>query len=180
MAAACDYVFGNETELAKLLVFGYKVSGPPKRGREGKASTQTVPDTDAISRGSLDVIQGFRKQDKQFRFYGSGESDPDRSSYTADTYETHVESVIVDGGIEIGPQRHLPHFHILLTVNHYSLVTLDYYRMAATFEVLFKGKHETLKDQFKLYDSSGGDFYTDNEVIGLGGNERVVGLKCAC
>ena len=74
MAAACDYVFGNETELAKLLVFGYKVSGPPKRGREGKASTQSVPDTDAISRGSLDVIQGFRKQDKQFRFYGRGQS----------------------------------------------------------------------------------------------------------
>ena len=51
----------------------------------------------------------------------------------------------------------------MLTVNHYSLVTLDYYRMAAMFEVLFKGKHETLKDQFKLYDSGGGNFFTDNE-----------------
>ena len=30
--AACDYVFGNETELAKLLVFGYKVVGPPATG----------------------------------------------------------------------------------------------------------------------------------------------------
>ena len=124
----------------------------------------------------MEVINKFRKQDKQFRFYGNGGKGPDDTSYTSDTYETHVESVIVDGGVEIGPRRHLPHFHILLTVNHYSLVTLDYYRMAAAFEVLFKGKHETLKDQFKLYDSSGGDFYTGNEVIGLDGNKRVVGF----
>ena len=163
MAAACDYVFGNETELAKLLVFGYKVSGPPRGGREGKKQRQSVPDTDAISRGTLEVIQSFRKQDKQFRFYGKANADWEQSSYCADTYETHVESVIVDGGVEIGPQRHLPHFHILLTINHYSLVTLDYYRMNAVFEVLFKGKHETMQDRFKLYDSSGGNFYTDNE-----------------
>ena len=102
MAAACDYVFGNETELAKLLVFGYKVNGPPKGGRDGKTQRQTVPDTDAISRGTLEVIQGFRKQDKQFRFYGKGNEDWEQSSYCADTYETHVESVIVDGGVEIG------------------------------------------------------------------------------
>ena len=163
MAAACDYVFGNETELAKLLVFGYKVVGPPATGRAGPAAPQSVVSTDAISRGALQVIEKFRKQDKQFRFYGNGSKGHEDSSYTSDTYETHVESVIVDGGVEIGPQRHLPHFHVLLTVNHYSLVTLDYYRMAAMFEVLFKGKHETLKDQFKLYDSSGGNFFTDNE-----------------
>lgn len=165
MAAACDYVFGNETELAKLLVFGYKVVGPPTTGRSGAAASETrsVQSTDAISRGALQVIEKFRKQDKQDRFYGNGKKGHEDSSYTSDTYETHVESVIVDGGVEIGPQRHLPHFHVLLTVNHYSLVTLDYYRMAAVFEVLFKGKHETLKDQFKLYDSSGGNFFTDNE-----------------
>ena len=162
MAAACDYLFGNETELAKMLVFGYKVVGPPKQGRKSQEAAkdpEPVADTVAISRGKLKVIQGFRKKD-QGTFYGNGGND---TSYKWDTYETHVESVIVDGGVEIGPQRHLPHFHVLLTVNHYSLVTLDYYRLSGLFEELFKGSHETLGDRYKLYDSNGGDFFTDNE-----------------
>lgn len=55
MAAACDYLFGNETELAKMLVFGYKVVGPPKQGRKSQEAAkdpEPVADTVAISRGA--------------------------------------------------------------------------------------------------------------------------------
>lgn len=161
MAAACDYLFGNETELAKILVFGHKVVGPLKQGRQGQQRAkdkEPVKETDAISRGKMAVINGFRKKD-QGTFYGEGVE----TSYIYDTYETHVESVTVDGGVEIGPQRHLPHFHVLLTVNHYSLLALDYYKMSGIFEQLFKGTHDTQKDRFMLYDSNGANFMTDNE-----------------
>lgn len=57
----------------------------------------------------------------------------------------------------------LPHFHVLLTVNHYSLLALDYYKMSGIFEQLFKGTHDTQKDRFMLYDSNGANFMTDNE-----------------
>ena len=56
MAAACDYVFGNETELAKLLVFGYTVAGPPKRGRDGKAATTTVPTTTVMDLSTSTIL----------------------------------------------------------------------------------------------------------------------------
>ena len=77
-----------------------------------------------------------------------------------------MESVEVDGGMEIGPQRKHPHFHILLTVNHWSYVQIDYFKMNAYLEMMFKGIDPLGRgwgNQFELFDASGKPFYTDNE-----------------
>ena len=77
-----------------------------------------------------------------------------------------MDKVEVDGGIEIGPNRHHPHFHILLTISHWSYVQIDYFKMNAFLELMFRGLdplHRGWGDRFKLLDASGGLFYTDNE-----------------
>lgn len=51
------------------------------------------------------------------------------SSYVYDTYDTHVDKCEVGGGIEIGLTMKHPHFHILLTINHWTYVQLDYLKM---------------------------------------------------
>ena len=72
----------------------------------------------------------------------------------------------MDGGIEIGPQRGHPHFHILLSLTHWSYVQFDYFKMNAYLESMFKGldKYELgWGEKFKLLDGSGQPFYTDAE-----------------
>ena len=85
------------------------------------------------------VIDKTRKQDAMASFYGNGDKANPETSYTSDTYETHVDSVEVDGGCEIGPQMGHPHFHLLLTINHFSYVQFDYYKMNTFLELMFKG-----------------------------------------
>ena len=92
-----------------------------------------------------------------------------KSSYQHDNYDTHVDSVDVDAGIEIGPTLHHPHFHLILTVNHFSYVQLDTYRMKVMFESMFKGLGASPDQdlgsvgEFKLLDAGGLPFYGDNE-----------------
>ena len=76
-----------------------------------------------------------------------------------------VVKVDVDGGIEVGPKMKHPHFHILLTLDHYTYVQFDYYKMKTLLEVMFKGipTYHGWGDKFRLVDESGGDFYDDNE-----------------
>ena len=108
------------------------------------------------------MIKAPNKKDQIANFYG----DATGSSYIYDTYQTHVDKVDLDGGIEIGPQRHHPHFHMLLTINHWSYIQIDYFKMNAYLEMMFKGIDPLLKgwdDRFQLLDSSGNLFYTDNE-----------------
>ena len=157
MAGAVHCLFGNDTHLSELLVFGYKLSG---FGARGEAS-------DVISKAQFSVIPKPNKKDAEKDFYGGlnrgGGGD---SSYIYDTYETHVEKVELDGGIEIGPSRHHPHFHLLLTINHWSYVQIDYFKMNAWFELMFKGLDPMQRgwgDSYYLQDASGGPFYTDNE-----------------
>ena len=153
MADAAHELFGNDRHLAQLLVFGVKLGG---------FRAQNVP-ADQISKGRFEPITAPNKKDKVGEFYGQKTD----SSYLYDTYETHVERVEVDGGIEIGPNRHHPHFHILLTVTHWSYVQLDYFKMNAYLELMFKGLDPDRRfgwgDSFKLLDASGGPFYTDSE-----------------
>ena len=135
--------------------------------------TKKIQREDAISRGAMELITAPNKADKAARFYGSHAA----TSYQYDSYETHVESVTVDGGVEIGPNRHLPHFHVLLTINHFSYVALDWYRMNALLESYFKG-FAPADGRFTLYDASGKPFYTDNEVrVSLLGGGLVLTLK---
>ena len=143
MADAAYELFGNDVFLAELLVFGYKLK---------------IEGSDTLSKARFTTIEKPNKEDNDL-FY----ADANGSSYVYDTYETHVESVELDGGIEIGPKRHHPHFHILLTVNHWSYIQLDYFKMNSYLEMMFKGTSERWGDQYVLYDASGNHFYTDNE-----------------
>ena len=109
MADAAHELFGNDQNLSELLVFGYKVSS-------------SMGNTDPLSVGGFTLIEKPNKKDQQPFFYG----DTTESSYIYDTYQTHIDKVDLDGGIEVGPQRHHPHFHILLTINHWSYIQIDY------------------------------------------------------
>ena len=144
MADAVRLVFGNDQQLCRIVSFGMKVGG--------KMST------DSISARQYEPILKPRKDATVF-YGGTGNS----NSYLYDTYQTHVESVSVDAGIEIGPTLLHPHFHVLLTINHWSYVQIDTFRMKAIFEQLFKGTHMQYADTFKLLDAGGLPFYTDNE-----------------
>ena len=126
MRGAATELFGNDLNLSELLVFGYQLD---KFGR-GKSGT-----VDTMGKGRMVPILKPNKKDEYMNFYGGKIG----SSYVYDTYETHVDSVEVDGGMEIGPLRKHPHFHILLTVNHWSYVQIDYYKMNAYLENMFKG-----------------------------------------
>ena len=150
MADAAHELFGNDQNLSELLVFGYKLSA----GGKGKE--------DSISQGGFVPITAPNKADQQPHFFGGANG----SSYQFDTYQTHVDKVDLDGGIEVGPQRHHPHFHMLLTINHWSYIQIDYFKMNAYLEMMFKGIDPLRKgwgERFQLIDSSGNLFYTDNE-----------------
>ena len=104
------------------------------------------------------MISKTNKKDAMPSFYGEGGN----TSYLYDTYETHVDSVSVDGGMEIGPTRKHPHFHVLLTVNHWSYIQIDYFKMNAFLEMMFLGVDVAefgWGERFKLP----AHFYTDAE-----------------
>lgn len=143
MADACRCLFGNDKELCRLILFGRKLES--QGGGDTVSTKRYVP------------ITKPKKADKVF--YGNEQG----NSYMHDKYQTHVESVSVDVGVEIGPTYHHPHFHALLTINHWSYIQLDTFRMKATLEKMFKGTHADHGSKFKLIDGKGLPFYTDNE-----------------
>lgn len=144
MADAVRTLFGNDQWLCQILVFGMRlVEHNPK---------------DSVSSRTYEPITSARKEST--RFYG----DTNGNSYVFDTYQTHVESVSVDAGIEIGPTYHMPHFHTLVTVNHWSYLQVDTMRMKALLEQMFKGTGRFQNDEtYYLQDAAGLPFYTDNE-----------------
>jgi hypothetical protein len=150
MGDAVRKVFGNDRTLCELLLFGMKLETANKR-------------PDIISAKRYVPIKSAKKE--ATLFYGGGNG----SSYQHDNYDTHVDSVDVDAGIEIGPTLHHPHFHLILTVNHFSYVQLDTYRMKVMFESMFKGLGASpdqdlgSEGEFKLLDAGGLPFYGDNE-----------------
>lgn len=152
VADAVRALFGTDRLLSEILVFGHQIV-KARAGRDSvsAASFEPIRESKAASKGTLSG-----------RFYaGSG-----GTSYIYDTYETHVDSVDVDGGVEIGPNRKHPHFHVLLTVNHWSYVQLDYFKMNALLEQMFRGKDPLgfgWGAQFKLLANDGAPFYTDAE-----------------
>jgi len=157
MANAAHLVFGDDRYLSQILVFGQKLVN-------FKRDSNQPPDS--LSAAHFGLIDKPRKKEALTTFYATGNG----SSYVFDTYETHVDKVEVDGGIEIGPQMHHPHFHILITITHYTYVQIDYFKMNQYFELLFRGHDPMMTfpdnyvaNNFKLVDGSGGPFYTDNE-----------------
>ena len=156
MRLACLKIFGEDKYLAHMLQFGYMLS--------------VNANADRVSKGTWKVIDKTKKADQMDTFYGGGKD----SSYLSDTFETHVEKVEVDGGIEIGPKMHHPHFHIMLTLSHFSYVQFDYFKMNDLLGLMFKGMENTMfkglngRDKagelmYKLVDAGGGAFYGDNE-----------------
>lgn len=146
MADAVRTLFGNDEWLCQVVVFGQKLRSTG---------------SDTVSSKTYAYIQSARKDTTIF--YG----DVSGNSYVYDTYQTHVDSVTVDAGIEIGPTYHMPHFHALVTLNHWSYMQVDTMRMKALLEQMFKGTgrfpESQYGDQFKLLDAAGLPFYTDNE-----------------
>ena len=143
MGDAVRRLFGNDEELCKLILFGFRLSKPDK---------QTT-----VSSRRWEHIPSARKEDTIFYGGKSG------NSYTSDSYATHVESTDLDAGIEIGPTYHMPHFHALVTINHYSYIHVDTRRMSALLEQMFKGIGDYAHKDFYLQDCGGLPFYTDNE-----------------
>ena len=149
MADAVRELFGKDRWLSEILIFGKKLK-------------VNVVD-DALSKAAYVRIEKPRKEGKEF-FYASSTS----SSYEHDTYQTHIDSIDVMAGVEIGPTYSLPHFHLLLTVNHYSYVQVETSRMREILERMFKGlppfaATATDPAPFELRDGMGERFYTDNE-----------------
>ena len=141
------------------MVFGYRLTG-----FRDKRTGKWVGDSnmDSIGGARLTIIPGPNKKEEEPNFYG----DKRNTSYIYDTYETHVEKVSLDGGVEIGPSRHHPHFHMLLTINHWGYCHVDYFKMNAYLEMMFTGQDPFHRgwDKFTLKDTSGGLFYTEAET----------------
>jgi hypothetical protein len=157
MANAAHVVFGDDRYLSRILVFGQKLVNFSRDKSQGP---------DQISAAHFDIIAAPRKKEARDTFYADGQG----SSYVFDQYDSHVDKVEVDGGIEIGPQMKHPHFHILVTISHYTYIQIDYFQMNTMFELLFRGHDQFgwfppgyVENNFMLIDASGGPFYTDNE-----------------
>lgn len=149
MGDAVRVIFGNDRALCELLIFGKKLA-------------TTTPDS--ISTKYFEVITRANKIEKDF--YGHPNAG---TSYIHDRYDTHVDSIDVDCGVELGPNLHHPHFHCILTVNHFGYVQFDTFRFKVMLERLFKGIRGTEDDDlhdgtpYVLRDAGGLPFYGDNE-----------------
>jgi hypothetical protein len=149
MADALRAIFGNDQELCRIIIFGMKLADVAG---------------DSVSRKAFVPIKAARKEEKTFYGNKDAKGAEPVNSYVYDTYQTHIESIDVDAGVEIGPTLHHPHFHLLLTINHWSYVQVDTMRMRCILEQMFKGVHWKHGEEFMLLDQSGLPFYTDNEV----------------
>jgi hypothetical protein len=150
MASAVNLLFGNDSYLKDLLVFGKKINKNPRNA------------ADVLGKGDWMTIVETRKKAAMQNFYGGAQYGLNSSSYVYDTYETHVSSVNAQIGVELGPKRHHPHFHCVLTVNHFSYVHFDYFRMVTYLEMMFTGRDVAFGwgEEYKLP----AGYYTDAEL----------------
>ena len=149
MADGLQEVFANDNNVARLLVYGYKLVD-----MQG----------DTVGRKQWQLITESKKEEKAF--YGNR----NRSSYESDTYSTHVELVKSDSACEIGPNHHYPHFHTLLTLNHYTKLQVDSLKLRSLLEQIWKGKYPTqsgddpFRTDLELVDGAGFPYYGPNEM----------------
>jgi len=154
MADAARLIFGSDRIMESLLVFGFKYDA---------AGSLSVDDHQG--KGGWVQIKATKKAEAMSGFYGNGTD----TSYVYDTFETHVESIETDVGVEIGPRRKHPHMHILLTINHFTYIQFDTAKFAGYLEVMFKGLTPPNglwaadSKLFFLPDVSGGPYYDDSE-----------------
>jgi hypothetical protein len=129
MADALYTLFGIDKWLSEMIVFGKML----------KSMDVANQKQDNVSSNIWGVIGKTNKDDAMAGFYGSRDKTRPRTSYIYDTYETHVDKVEVDAGCEIGPKMGHPHFHLLLTITHFSYVQFDYFKMNTFLEIMFRG-----------------------------------------
>jgi hypothetical protein len=149
MNDAVTTLFGNDRWLAQLLVFGQYIQ-KKSTGKDGLSNSEFV------------LIKKTNKVAQQENFYGSSND----SSYTSDRYSSHINRVGVFGGVEIGPIRKHPHFHVMLSIEHFSYVQIDYFKMKAYLEIMFRGVETPhgWGETYKLPTLDNlTDYYGDNE-----------------
>ena len=147
MADALYKLFGEDRWLSQMIVFGKQL----------KQFDVAAQNRDNVSSMQWNIIDKTKKEDAMDTFYGGDR----KTSYVYDTYETHMNYVEVDAGCEIGPKMGHPHFHLMLTMSHYSYVQFDTFKMSTFLEIMFKGI-ETFHGWGKAYELPG-NFYGDNE-----------------
>tara|TARA_B100000212_G_scaffold313296_1_gene266107 strand:- start:1266 stop:6704 length:5439 start_codon:yes stop_codon:yes gene_type:complete len=151
MADALYTLFGQDRWLSQMVVMGKMLKSMDVKRARG----------DNVSKAMWGIIDRTNKSEAMDKFYGSRNARDPRTSYVYDTYETHVDKIEIDAGCEIGPKMGHPHFHCLLTINHFGYVQFDYYKMNSFLEIMFRGI-ETFHGwgtKFLLPDN----FYGDNE-----------------
>ena len=148
MGSAVSALFGNDEWLSKMLVFGVKLAN--------------VQIADNVGNVKWVAIEKANKAEKVF--YGGRRENTVTNSYEYDTFDTHVVDVEVDGGVEIAPRMGHPHFHLLLTLTHFTYLQFDYYKMKLNLEIMFKGlqTYHGFPQQFML-GTPDDPFYGDNE-----------------
>ena len=120
MGKAVHYLFSNEDLLASMLVFGKALREVP------------LAEQDLVGKYRWAILAGTKKDEKLQRFYGHSEFDSGpTNSYLDDDYFSHIQNVEVDCGVEVGPQRHHPHFHMLVTFDHFTYLHFDYKLMSS-------------------------------------------------
>jgi len=129
MADALYTLFGTDRWLSEMIVFGKML----------KSMDVARQRSDNLGKAMWGIIDKTKKQEAMEGFYGSRDPTQPRTSYVYDTYETHIDKLDVDGGCEIGPKMGHPHFHLLLTMNHFSYVQFDYFKMNTFLEIMFRG-----------------------------------------
>ena len=151
MADALYTLFGQDRWLSQMIVMGKMLKSMDVKRVKG----------DNVSRAMWGVIDRTNKSEAMNRFYGSRDKKRPRTSYVYDTYESHVDKIDIDAGCEIGPKMGHPHFHLLLTVNHFGYIQFDYYKMNSFLEIMFRGidTFHGWGTRFMLPDN----FYGDNE-----------------
>jgi hypothetical protein len=151
MADAIHHLFGDDTRLSKMLVFGRKLAADAKSNDKMWVPISKARKEDYVFYGGMfDVVSQGRSRLVS------------RNSYVYDQFDTHVENVDVDGGVEIGPTMGHPHFHVMLTLTHFSYLQFDYYAMKYYLETLFKGL-EGPEGTTMMLGNETDPFYGDNE-----------------
>ena len=86
------------------------------------------------------------------------------TDYLHDTYDDHIEYISANGGVEIGPVNRMYHFHLMLSVVHWSRIMFDYYLMSNWFLDSFRGVHAMQEMNFKIFDQNGHAWVRDSEA----------------
>ena len=147
MSSAVSALFGNDEWLSSMLVFGKKLA--------------RVQITDNVGNVKWVPIEKANKSEKVF--HGGRKSNKVTNSYEYDTFDTHVVEVELDGGVEIGPRMGHPHFHLLLTMTHFTYLQFDYYSMKLFLEIMFKGQQTWHGFPPFMLGTPTDPFYGDNE-----------------